>query len=206
MSASQTANPVWHARAERIIRSSCGILGDRNSATLAHAEAMVRCYAGSIAVSFTGTLRHQRPLLLRARARKCVALHASAHVRGRAGPSPLFRTSPLHRQRARGAASAGAKASAYACCSVRAFEGVSCIKISLEIKMIDFESAWALYEISWQHVRVPCDWLFWTPIPLAFRTQQGPTRRRLLLIHPTLEVPTNCASGRGRAHASSDIL
>jgi len=42
----------------------------------------------------------------------------------------------------------------YACCSVRAFEGVSCIKISLEIKMIDFESAWALYEISWQHVRV----------------------------------------------------
>ena len=57
-----------------------------------------------------------------------------------------------------------------------------------------------------KNVRVPCDWLFWTPIPLAFRTQQGPTRRRLLLIHPTLEVPTNCASGRERAPASSDIL
>jgi len=32
-----------------------------------------------------------------------------------------------------------------------------------------------------KNVRVPCDWLFWTPILLAFRTQQGPTRRRLLL-------------------------
>ena len=57
-----------------------------------------------------------------------------------------------------------------------------------------------------KNVRVPYGRLFWTPIPLAFRTQQGPTRRRLLLIHPTLEVPTNCASGRGRAPASSDIL
>jgi hypothetical protein len=57
-----------------------------------------------------------------------------------------------------------------------------------------------------KNVRVPCGGLFWTPIPLAFRTQQGPTPRRLLLIHPTLEVPTNCASGRERAPASSDIL
>ena len=46
-----------------------------------------------------------------------------------------------------------------------------------------------------------CDRLFWTPIQLAFRTQQGPTRRRLLLT-----VPTNYAIGRGRAPASSDIL
>jgi len=57
-----------------------------------------------------------------------------------------------------------------------------------------------------KHVRVPCDRLFWTPIPLAFRTQQGLTWRRLLLTHPLLEVPATCASGRGRDPASSDRL
>ena len=57
-----------------------------------------------------------------------------------------------------------------------------------------------------KNVRVPCDWLFWTPLPLAFRTQQGPTLRRLLLTPQQLEVPTNCAIGRQRAPASSDIL
>jgi hypothetical protein len=35
---------------------------------------------------------------------------ASAHLRGRAGPSPLFLASARHKKRARGAASAGAKA------------------------------------------------------------------------------------------------
>ena len=103
---------VWHARAKRIMRSSCGILGSRNSATLAHTQyngALLRRKHRSI-LGVRNICDASAPLLLRAR--KCVALHASAHLRGRAGPSPLFLTSPLHRQRARGAASAGAKAAA----------------------------------------------------------------------------------------------
>ena len=67
-------------------------------------------------------------------------------------------------------------------------------------KTMDFANSLRIYAC------VPCDRLFWTPIPLAFRTQQGLTRRRLLLTHPLVEVPTNCAIGRGRAPASSDIL
>jgi hypothetical protein len=57
-----------------------------------------------------------------------------------------------------------------------------------------------------KNVRVSCGLLFWTPIPLAFLTLQGPTRRRLLLTPQQLEVPTNCAIGRRRAPASSDLL
>ena len=66
-------------------------------------------------------------------------------------------------------------------------------------KTMDFANSLRIYAC------VPCDWLFWTPIPLAFRTPRT-TRRRLLLINPKLEVPTNRASGRGGGPASSDIL
>ena len=61
-------------------------------------------------------------------------------------------------------------------------------------------------EFKCKNVRVPCYRLFRTTIPLVFRTEQGPTRRRMLLTNRTLEVPTNFASGKGRAFTSSDIL
>jgi hypothetical protein len=52
-------------------------------------HAMVRCRAGSIAASLaTGTSAMLAPHCFCVHD-KCVALHASAHLRGRAGPSPL---------------------------------------------------------------------------------------------------------------------
>ena len=64
----------------RIMRSSCGILGSRNSATLAHTQyngALLRRKHRSI-LGVRNICDASAPLLLRAR--KCVALHASAQM------------------------------------------------------------------------------------------------------------------------------
>ena len=117
---------MYEHNRSRIMRSwsvpaNCGILGDRKSATLAHRRRMTYACAHTVQWCAVAPEASQfpwrqelcdasAPLLLRTRT-PC-SRHASAHLRGRAGPSPLFLTSPLHRQRARGAASAGAKAAA----------------------------------------------------------------------------------------------
>jgi len=43
-------------------------------------------------------------------------------------------------------------------------------------KRVDFANSFRIYAMMGargKNVRVPCYWLFWTPIPLVFRTQQG---------------------------------
>ena len=47
-----------------------------------------------------------------------------------------------------------------------------------------------------KNVRVLCDRLFLDPVSAGLpHTQQGPTRRRLLLTHPLLEVPVSVVEG-----------